>query len=91
MRFYIFLTCKVPIVLVGNKIDLEDEREVGKEEAEEYARKNNMAYVETSAKQNINIHEVFRTLVLKINEWRAKHKPQKEQERKKSKKICIIL
>ena len=36
-------------LMIGNKIDLEDRREVSKSEAFEFARKHNMLYVETSA------------------------------------------
>ena len=38
------------LILVGNKIDLESDREVSKEEAEEFASSNDMIYIETSAK-----------------------------------------
>jgi small GTP-binding protein len=42
-------------IIVGNKIDLE--REVPKTEAENFAKQKNVAYYETSAKQNIGINE----------------------------------
>lgn len=45
------------IILVGNKIDLEEKREIGKEEAESYAIRNNLYYFETSTKNNEGIHE----------------------------------
>ena len=38
------------LILVGNKIDLAERREVSKEEAERFATSNNMIYIETSAK-----------------------------------------
>jgi small GTP-binding protein len=52
----------IPIVLVGNKIDLVDEREVTAEEAEAGAKELNISYIETSAKAGENVEEVFEML-----------------------------
>ena len=52
----------IPVVLFGNKCDLEEKREVKKEEAQNFAKKNKMIYFETSAKENINIKEGFKKL-----------------------------
>uniref|UniRef100_A0A183CHJ8 small monomeric GTPase n=1 Tax=Globodera pallida TaxID=36090 RepID=A0A183CHJ8_GLOPA len=60
-------TDDVPMILVGNKYDLEDERVVGKEQGMNLARQFNSAFLETSAKQKINVHEVFYDLVRQIN------------------------
>ena len=46
------------MVLVGNKCDLEDERVVGKEVGQTLARNWNSTFLETSAKQKINVNEV---------------------------------
>nr|XP_053627342.1 ras-related protein Rap1-like [Cherax quadricarinatus] len=56
----------VPTVLVGNKIDLSAEREVSWEEANAYATEvmPNAAYVETSAKYNLNVTLVFKELLV---------------------------
>lgn len=44
-------TDDVPMILVGNKCDLEDERVVGKEQGQNLARQwNNCAFLESSAK-----------------------------------------
>uniref|UniRef100_A0A8C5LUQ1 small monomeric GTPase n=1 Tax=Leptobrachium leishanense TaxID=445787 RepID=A0A8C5LUQ1_9ANUR len=49
----------VPMILVGNKCDLEDERVVGKEQGQNLARQwNNCAFLESSAKSKINVNEV---------------------------------
>lgn len=46
-------------VLVGNKLDLEDQRAVSKSEAMKIAAEHGMEYYETSAKINLNIQEVM--------------------------------
>ena len=48
------------VVLVGNKCDLPDnKRQVTKEQAEEMAKKWGVPYIETSAKESINVQEAF--------------------------------
>ena len=51
---------KVFKILVGNKVDMIEQRVVSKDEAEEVAAKYKMAYFETSAKMNININETLK-------------------------------
>jgi GTPase SAR1 family protein len=53
-------TDDVPLVLVGNKCDLEDERVVGKDQGMNLARQfNNCSFLESSAKAKINVNEVM--------------------------------
>lgn len=51
-------TDDVPMVLVGNKCDLEDERVVGKDLGRSLATQFNCAFMETSAKAKINVNDV---------------------------------
>ena len=53
-----------PFMVIGNKLDMEDEdRVVDRQAAEEYcAQEGNMAFIETSAKDNINVEEAFQLL-----------------------------
>jgi 50S ribosomal subunit-associated GTPase HflX len=53
------VSAQIPVVLVGNKIDLEEERVVSLEEGRELAKKYRLSHFETSAKTNHNINEVF--------------------------------
>jgi small GTP-binding protein len=56
------------IILVGNKSDLEDDRQVTQEEAKHYANRLGIPYIETSAKNNTNVTECFQQLVDAITE-----------------------
>ncbi|KAL6083002.1 hypothetical protein STEG23_028002 [Scotinomys teguina] len=59
-------TDDVPMILVGNKCDLEDERVVGKEQGQNLARQwNNCAFLESSAKSKINVNENCLTVHIK--------------------------
>ncbi|KAK8052564.1 ras family-domain-containing protein [Apiospora rasikravindrae] len=52
----------VIIVLVGNKTDLNDKREVTTQQGEDEAKKNNLMFVETSAKLGHNVKTLFRRI-----------------------------
>ena len=79
-------TDDVPMVLVGNKCDLEDERVVGKELGKSLAGQFNCAFMESSAKAKVNVNEIFFDLVRQIN----KKSPEKKQKPKKSSR-CTLL
>ncbi len=53
----------VPIVLIGNKIDLKNEREVSYEEGENFAKQYNLKFFECSAKEGINVNEAFKCII----------------------------
>lgn len=56
---------KVPIILIGNKIDLVDQRVVNFEEAQARAQQLKVNYFETSAKTGQGINEAFSVLAQK--------------------------
>eukprot|EP01094_Clydonella_sp_ATCC50884_P000757 TRINITY_DN10580_c0_g1_i1.p1 TRINITY_DN10580_c0_g1~~TRINITY_DN10580_c0_g1_i1.p1 ORF type:complete len:230 (-),score=77.33 TRINITY_DN10580_c0_g1_i1:375-980(-) len=47
------------VVLAGNKSDLEDQREVPREEGERFALDNNILFMECSAKTSENVQKIF--------------------------------
>ena len=53
---------KITKILVGNKVDLEENRKVGKEKIKKYIEKKEMKYFEVSAKEGINIDLIFKEL-----------------------------
>ena len=63
-----------PLILVGNKIDLEEERKVNKEEGQKLADENKILFFETSNKTGINIQEAGLALIKKIIDKREKEK-----------------
>jgi len=58
----------VPTVLVGNKCDMEDVRQITLEEGKEIAEKINAPFFESSALVPINIEEVFVSIVHRIDD-----------------------
>ena len=90
----------LPIVLIGNKTDLEENREVSKEEGNEFAKKINeeIEFYEASCKTGENIKEAIRFLVEKIyKKYQGKNmaeesiiikKENKNKNNKKDKKCC---
>lgn len=62
------LADEVVICIVGNKIDLEKDRHVSQEEAEEYAKSVGATHVNTSAKLNRGVTELFLEISKKMME-----------------------
>ena len=80
----------VCIILVGNKIDLEDKRQVSKEQGESMAAEYGLMHFECSAKTGENIHESFNELLKKTveNFSKAAENIQLRKIKKKNKKKC---
>lgn len=55
-------------IIVGNKLDKEEEREVSKEEGEELAKDLGTTYIETSAKTGYNVEKAFKMAIKKAIE-----------------------
>ena len=59
---------KLGIVIVGNKIDLTDKREVSTQEGQAYAENLGFTFLETSAKESVNVDDAFFTMTNEIRE-----------------------
>ena len=53
------VTDPITKLLVGNKCDLVQQRRVSQQEAAKYAADQNMQFLETSAKTNVNVDRAF--------------------------------
>jgi Ras-related protein Rab-2A len=58
----------ISIILIGNKNDLVNNRQVPKEEAELFAKDNNILFFETSAKLGTNVNQAYQCLIDNIHE-----------------------
>lgn len=58
-----------PIIVVGNKCDLDKDRAVQKEEGEALARQFGCKFIETSAKSRLNVDTAFYDLVREIRRY----------------------
>lgn len=56
----------IVIMLVGNKTDLEDQRAVATEDAKEFAEKEGLFFLETSALDSTNVETAFSTVLTEI-------------------------
>jgi len=57
---------KITIVLIGNKSDLEDQRQVTKEQGEEKSSKLEIAFLETSAFSGENLDKAFEMMINEV-------------------------
>lgn len=69
---------KVPCVVVGQKVDLGDERSVTTAEGEALAKKLRAGFVESSAKDNMNVIKAFEALLC---EMQKEYNPPPEKKK----------
>ena len=79
---------KVPMVVVGNKCDLQDERQVSTQEGMDLAKNFGCPFKEASAKTRVHVEDSFFELVREIRRsiWSGKN-----EIKKRKKKGCSIL
>ncbi|KAL9684789.1 hypothetical protein QQ045_022230 [Rhodiola kirilowii] len=58
----------IVIVLVGNKSDLTQYREVSEEDGKKFAEAESLCFMETSAMENVNVEEAFLQMIRRIHE-----------------------
>ncbi|XP_003454727.1 ras-related protein ralB-A [Oreochromis niloticus] len=81
----------IPLLLVGNKSDLEDRRQVSAEEATAKASEWGVQYVETSAKTRANVDKVFFDLMREVRKKKMSESKDNGPSGKKKKKHCCVL
>ena len=77
----------IPIILIGNKIDLKDEREIDEKDIKELIKKWNVEFIECSAKENINCDVILNLIALKWKNY-EKNKNNNNNDKKKDKSNC---
>ncbi|XP_044114818.1 ras-related protein R-Ras2 isoform X1 [Neovison vison] len=79
-----------PMILIGNKADLDHQRQVTQEEGQQLARQLKVTYMEASAKMRMNVDQAFHELVRVIRKFQEQEcPPSPEPTRKeKDKKGC---
>ncbi|KAK0393341.1 hypothetical protein QR680_000160 [Steinernema hermaphroditum] len=81
---------EVPIMLVGNKRDEDSRREVARDYGELLASKWGTGFIETSAKNNENITELFRDLLSMEKKRQLALSIEEDSTKNNSKKKCTI-
>ncbi len=79
---------QVPMVIVGNKADMRDQRTVSASEAEALARANKAEYIEASARAGDNVAETFEKLV---RAWGVGNQPSGAPAKKRTGGGCTLL
>ena len=70
---------KLTIILIGNKNDLDDKREVSKDQGEEKAKSFGCAFLETSAFSGDNLDKAFELMVKEIYEKFSNSSSEEEE------------
>jgi len=81
----------IPFMLVGNKSDLTNSRQVDITKARGKAEEWQVPYVETSAKTRENVDKVFYDLMREIRSRKVSDETAPQGKDKKKKKKCVIL
>ena len=81
---------KFSIVLAGNKCDLEENRQVNREEVENFCHSNKITFLETSALKTINVKEIFLYIARGLLQIKFPNKYKgNESESKKKRCYCF--
>jgi Ras-related protein Rab-1A len=78
-------------MLVGNKCDMAEEREVAAAEGEELAEKLGATFMEVSAKDNTGLSEAFACIAAQALDPRLEEKTAKERTAPKQKSVAPVV
>ncbi|KAL1409491.1 hypothetical protein Q8F55_003474 [Vanrija albida] len=81
----------VPMVIIGNKADLVDEREVEPQTAEALAIESGCPYFETSARDNVGILPAFAEIVRQIRQHGVRKRHLSRHSTTNHSRKCVIL
>ena len=73
--------------LVGNKCDLESQRQVNVNEGEELAKMRNFTFFETSAKENKDVKKMFEFFAYKLIQYFEKNKDEYSETQRDTKSL----
>ncbi|KAF8802417.1 hypothetical protein BYT27DRAFT_7196602 [Phlegmacium glaucopus] len=77
----------IPIVVVGTKLDLVNEREVHRNTIQSLANQWDLPFYETSAKRNWHVTDVFEGL---LRQMRTRY-PEPLRKKKKRVSVCVVM
>ena len=80
----------VPMILVGNKADLDSQRMVAKAQGDELAKSFGCGFLEASAKTRLNVDEIFNEVIRQVFAGRGINK-NNNKKRGAGKKNCVIF
>ncbi|KAJ5071343.1 ras-like protein rasb [Anaeramoeba ignava] len=82
---------KFPLVIVGNKSDLESQRKVSFQELSDLAGIFSVPFFEVSAKNKQNLNEAFFKLVEEVEKSRAQSQDSQSKKDGRKKGICLMM
>jgi GTPase KRas protein len=84
----------IPLVIAGNKCDLNDERQVTAEMSQTLAQLWNVPLFETSALTRFNVENIFSAIVREMRKQRSKNDPLPKRKSSKlslQNKDCVLI
>ncbi|KAL7648420.1 UNVERIFIED_CONTAM: hypothetical protein RMT77_000326 [Armadillidium vulgare] len=80
-----------PMLMVGNKADLEHQRVISFDEAQNFARQHKLPYIECSAKIRMNVDQAFHELVRIVRKFQQAERPPVTHSSERKDKNCILF
>lgn len=80
-----------PMLMVGNKSDLDHQRIISSEEAHNVSRELRIPYIECSAKLRMNVDQAFHELVRIVRKYQDTERPLLKPTHNSPRRKCVIL